>query len=198
MLPFILSIPPLSKPATYTPLKAKILLNNGEVHIGPLCLNPKPPNDDNTLLGTAPAFSPHRCTPPTYSSTPRRLKKRKQSYSGLITAIPYLRVRSCQPSLLTLITMPKPIVLHIGEPIKYNHDFYAKDFLSRFDVVCNEGPDRASFIQALKDKKCAISSISSSGIVVLIEMGVDMETSAPYFVHTFKLAARWANGMKNL
>ncbi|KAF2112228.1 2-ketogluconate reductase [Lophiotrema nucula] len=49
--------------------------------------------------------------------------------------------------------MGKPIVLHIGESIKYNHDFYNKDFLSRFDVVRSEEPDRESFIQALKSKK---------------------------------------------
>lgn len=49
--------------------------------------------------------------------------------------------------------MPKPIVLHLGEPIKYNHDFYAAEFLVRFDVVRNEETDRASFIEALKGKK---------------------------------------------
>jgi len=49
--------------------------------------------------------------------------------------------------------MPKPIVLHIGEPIKYNHDLYNNEFLSHFDVVRNEEPDRESFIQALKSKK---------------------------------------------
>ncbi|RDW57674.1 hypothetical protein BP5796_12475 [Coleophoma crateriformis] len=49
--------------------------------------------------------------------------------------------------------MSKPIVLHIGEPIKYNHDFYTNEFLSRFDVVRSEEPERASFIEALKAKK---------------------------------------------
>ena len=47
----------------------------------------------------------------------------------------------------------KPIVLRIGEDIKYNHVFYNGEFLKKFDVVANEEPDRASFIQALKDKK---------------------------------------------
>lgn len=61
--------------------------------------------------------------------------------------------------------MPKPVVLHIGEPIKYNHEFYEKDFLSRFDVVRNEDLDRQSFVQALKDKKCErMLSIVSSGL----------------------------------
>lgn len=49
--------------------------------------------------------------------------------------------------------MSKPIVLHIGEPIKYNHDFYKDEFGQRFQVIQNEEPDRASFIQALKRKK---------------------------------------------
>ncbi|KAF2180425.1 2-ketogluconate reductase [Zopfia rhizophila CBS 207.26] len=49
--------------------------------------------------------------------------------------------------------MLKPTVLHIGDPIKYNHEFYENDFLSRFNVVRNEDLDRESFIQALKTKK---------------------------------------------
>ena len=47
----------------------------------------------------------------------------------------------------------KPIVLRIGEDIKYNHDFYNNDFLKRFTVVANEEPDRESFVKALKEKK---------------------------------------------
>lgn len=49
--------------------------------------------------------------------------------------------------------MAKPIVLHIGEPIKYNHDFFEKEFLKRFDVRQNEDLDRPSFIKALREKK---------------------------------------------
>lgn len=47
----------------------------------------------------------------------------------------------------------KPIVLRIGEDIKYNHDFYNNVFTKRFDVVTNEEPDRESFIRALKENK---------------------------------------------
>lgn len=47
----------------------------------------------------------------------------------------------------------KPIVLHIGEPIKYNQTFYDEDFCKRFDVRRNEDLDRVSFMQALKDNK---------------------------------------------
>ncbi|KAK8067298.1 hypothetical protein PG997_014045 [Apiospora hydei] len=49
--------------------------------------------------------------------------------------------------------MAKPIVLHIGDPIKYNHDFYTNEFCKRFQVVRNDCPDRLTFTQALKDKK---------------------------------------------
>jgi hypothetical protein len=47
----------------------------------------------------------------------------------------------------------KPIVLRIGEDIKYNHDFYNNVFTKRFDVIANEEPDRDSFIKALKENK---------------------------------------------
>ncbi|KAK8038338.1 hypothetical protein PG994_015105 [Apiospora phragmitis] len=49
--------------------------------------------------------------------------------------------------------MSKPIVLHIGEPIKYNHEFYTNEFCERFHVVLNDCPDRNTFMQALKDRK---------------------------------------------
>ncbi|KAF3809668.1 putative 2-hydroxyacid dehydrogenase UNK4.10 [Colletotrichum gloeosporioides] len=47
----------------------------------------------------------------------------------------------------------KPVVLRLGEDIKYNHDYYKNTFTELFDVVANEEPDRASFIEALKSKK---------------------------------------------
>ncbi|KAK7966267.1 2-ketogluconate reductase [Apiospora aurea] len=49
--------------------------------------------------------------------------------------------------------MGKPFVLHIGDPIKYNDDFYTNEFCHRFQVVRNDCPDRLTFMQALKDKK---------------------------------------------
>jgi hypothetical protein len=51
------------------------------------------------------------------------------------------------------MTSKKPVVLRIGEDIKYNHDFYNDVFTKKFDVVANEEPDRESFIEALKEKK---------------------------------------------
>lgn len=49
--------------------------------------------------------------------------------------------------------MPKPRVLHLGEPIKYNNKFYDEEFTSRFEIVRNDDLDRESFIQALKTRK---------------------------------------------
>ena len=49
--------------------------------------------------------------------------------------------------------MSKPIVLHIGEPIKYNHDFYEHEFCKRFQVVRCEAQDRKSFIEDLRVHK---------------------------------------------
>ncbi|RBR09316.1 uncharacterized protein FIESC28_09924 [Fusarium coffeatum] len=47
----------------------------------------------------------------------------------------------------------KPIVLRLGEDVKYNRDFYENVFKNKFDVVANEEPDRESFIKALKENK---------------------------------------------
>lgn len=49
--------------------------------------------------------------------------------------------------------MAKPIVLRIGEDIKYNHEFYKNEFTKLFDVVADTATNRAEFIQALKDRK---------------------------------------------
>jgi hypothetical protein len=47
----------------------------------------------------------------------------------------------------------KPTVLHIGDAIKYNHDFYDNKFTSRFNVIQATETNREDFIQALKSQK---------------------------------------------
>ncbi|KAJ5730258.1 uncharacterized protein N7483_004766 [Penicillium malachiteum] len=47
----------------------------------------------------------------------------------------------------------KPTVLHLGDPIKYNQDFYHTEFESRFHVIQATETDRESFIQVLKSEK---------------------------------------------
>ncbi|KAJ6103175.1 hypothetical protein N7486_005602 [Penicillium sp. IBT 16267x] len=47
----------------------------------------------------------------------------------------------------------KPTVLHIGDAIKYNHDFFNNEFTSRFNVIQATEADRDAFIQALRYKK---------------------------------------------
>jgi hypothetical protein len=49
--------------------------------------------------------------------------------------------------------MAKPIVLHLGDAIKYNHDFYDQEFLDRFEVVRNDTETREEFVDALKKKR---------------------------------------------
>ncbi|KAK1501072.1 D-isomer specific 2-hydroxyacid dehydrogenase [Colletotrichum abscissum] len=48
--------------------------------------------------------------------------------------------------------MAKPIVLQLGDDIKWNHDLY-KEFTSKFDIRRSYSMPRAEFIQALKDKR---------------------------------------------
>lgn len=48
----------------------------------------------------------------------------------------------------------RPVVLHIGDPIKYNHELYAQ-FSSQFNVVrpSVEERQRPVFLQALREQK---------------------------------------------
>lgn len=47
----------------------------------------------------------------------------------------------------------KPIVLHLGDAIKYNYEFYNQEFLNRFEVVRNNAETREDFIQALQERR---------------------------------------------
>lgn len=47
----------------------------------------------------------------------------------------------------------KPTVLHLGDAIKYNHEFYNHEFVSRFNVIQATETDREGFIEALRSKK---------------------------------------------
>lgn len=53
--------------------------------------------------------------------------------------------------------MSKPIVLHVGDAIKYNHDFYNNEFLARFDVVRNDTTTREEFMDALKQRRLVLT-----------------------------------------
>ncbi|PYH78070.1 hypothetical protein BO82DRAFT_343465 [Aspergillus uvarum CBS 121591] len=50
--------------------------------------------------------------------------------------------------------MPKPRVLHLGDPIKYNHDLYAR-FVSTFDLIRPSTAERArpEFKRALQERR---------------------------------------------
>lgn len=48
--------------------------------------------------------------------------------------------------------MGKPILLHCGDDIKWNHELYAK-LSNAFDIKRSHSMGREEFKQALKDKK---------------------------------------------
>jgi lactate dehydrogenase-like 2-hydroxyacid dehydrogenase len=53
--------------------------------------------------------------------------------------------------ILFSVKMAKPIVLQLGDDIKWNHDLYST-FKSNFDIKRSHSMPRAEFIQALKNK----------------------------------------------
>lgn len=62
---------------------------------------------------------------------------------------------------MTAADSSKPTVLHIGDSVKYNHEFYNNEFASRFNVVQATETDRDSFIEALKTKKYVFPELAS-------------------------------------
>lgn len=64
----------------------------------------------------------------------------------LIHPFPFAR-----PSLFQLSTMSKPIVLQLGDDIRWNHELY-DEFKSQFEIRRSYSMPRAEFIQALKTK----------------------------------------------
>ncbi|OJJ70386.1 hypothetical protein ASPBRDRAFT_129202 [Aspergillus brasiliensis CBS 101740] len=49
--------------------------------------------------------------------------------------------------------MTKPIILHLGDPITYNHDLYNGPLSTRFTIIRDDSPTREAFIEALKTNK---------------------------------------------
>lgn len=89
----------------------------------------------------------------------------------------------------------KPIVLHLGDAIKYNHDVYNEEFLSRFDVVQNHAETREEFIKALQHKRLVIMIYSRSKTISLTI--VVLATSLPSSGHISRQVAKWVNGTTN-
>lgn len=88
------------------------------------------------------------------------------------------------------LTMAKPTVLHLGDAIKYNHDFYNTDFLARFNVVRNDALDRPSFIQALKEKRFVAPLAVYLPNAKCLGTAISSPSSAP----SSRLGVRWASG----
>ncbi|KAK5627362.1 hypothetical protein RRF57_003077 [Xylaria bambusicola] len=104
----------------------------------------------NTPMNTAPPTRSTSPVPPLPTSTPQ-----SHASSPTSTRTPQWPAHSRATSL----TVPvygglKPVVLHIGDPVKYNLETYA-EFSAQFDVVRPSAEERArpAFIAALKEKR---------------------------------------------
>lgn len=95
-----------------------------------------------------PTNTPYPPSTPVPASTPRSSSPAPPvpslSPNATTTTIP---MRTCA-------TIAPPVVLHIGDPIKYNPSTYA-EFSSAFEVIRPSAVERerGAFIQALKDRK---------------------------------------------
>jgi hypothetical protein len=90
----------------------------------------------------------------------------------------------------------KPTVLHVGDAIKYNHEFYDNEFSSRFNVVQATETDRESFIEALKTKKffLRIHFLFLFKHLRTTDTAISQRSSG----RISKRVVSWANGTPNL
>ncbi|KAI1353930.1 hypothetical protein F5Y01DRAFT_33593 [Xylaria sp. FL0043] len=108
----------------------------------------------NTPMNTAPPTRSTSPVPPLPTSTPQSLASSPTStrtpqwtHSQAHSRVGSLTVPVHAPG-------PKPIVLHIGDPVKYNPETYA-EFSALFDVVRPSAEERArsAFMAALKERR---------------------------------------------
>lgn len=95
-----------------------------------------------------PTNTPYPPSTPVPASTPRS--------SSPAPPVPSLSPNATTVTIptRTCATVAPPVVLHIGDPIKYNPSTYA-EFNSAFEVIRPSAAERerSAFIQALKDRK---------------------------------------------
>ncbi|KAI5461730.1 hypothetical protein BGZ63DRAFT_414396 [Mariannaea sp. PMI_226] len=134
----ILGVPHLSAPFTQTPYESRI---SGKTEYKPICVS---------IIGSQDWFLSKMAEPtntPVPASTPRA--------NSPVPPVPLFSHPS-SPLFAAKIAMAssKLRVLHIGDPIKYNPETYAR-FSAQFDVVRPpaEERQRPEFIQALKEKR---------------------------------------------
>lgn len=110
----------------------------------------------NTPMNTAPPTRSTSPVPPLPTSTPQSLAS-----SPTTTRTPqWPATAAAAHSRATSLTVPvyaggpKPVVLHIGDPVKYNPETYA-EFSAHFDIVRPSAEERVrpEFIAALKEKR---------------------------------------------
>jgi hypothetical protein len=98
---------------------------------------------DGPVCGKVSEDAPHH--PAISNSRVQRVRENKYRYTTF-AAEP-------RDNAIPQDTMPKPIVLHLGDAIKYSHDLYNQQFAQRFEVVRNTATNREEFLQALKQNK---------------------------------------------
>ncbi|KAI1312953.1 hypothetical protein F5Y03DRAFT_204976 [Xylaria venustula] len=104
----------------------------------------------NTPMNTAPPTRSTSPVPPLPTSTPQSLASSPTS-----TRTPqWPHSRATSLTVPVHASGPKPVVLHIGDPVKYNPETYA-EFSALFDVVRPSAEERArpAFVAALREKR---------------------------------------------
>ncbi|TGJ83513.1 hypothetical protein E0Z10_g5269 [Xylaria hypoxylon] len=108
----------------------------------------------NTPMNTAPPTRSTSPAPPLPTSAPQSLAS--SPTSTRTPQWPHSQAHSRATSLTVPVhaSGPKPIVLHIGDPVNYNPETYA-EFSALFDVVRPSAEERArpAFIAALREKR---------------------------------------------
>ncbi|KAI0977239.1 hypothetical protein F4678DRAFT_7154 [Xylaria arbuscula] len=104
----------------------------------------------NTPMNTAPPTRSTSPVPPLPTSTPQSLASSPTS-----TRTPqWPHSRATSLTVPVHASGPKPVVLHIGDPVKYNPETYA-EFSALFDVVRPSAEERSrpAFLAALREKR---------------------------------------------
>lgn len=102
-----------------------------------------------------PTNTPMPTAPPTPRSTsPALTATRHASTASTSTLSPPKPIGIPTSAPLSALPGSKPVVLHIGDPVKYNPDTYA-EFTIQFDVVrpSAEERQRPEFVKALREKR---------------------------------------------
>ncbi|KAF2971888.1 hypothetical protein GQX73_g1729 [Xylaria multiplex] len=108
----------------------------------------------NTPMNTAPPTRSTSPVPPLPTSAPQSLSSSPTSTRTPQWPHSYAHSRTTSLTVPVHASSPKPIILHIGDPVKYNPGTYT-EFSAIFDVVRPSAEERArpAFLAALREKR---------------------------------------------